>query len=179
MPGIYYVHLKVKKPVKIVCISVEDVIIKSDFMPVFSVLQSDCEFKNITIMGDARTEKDKTNLIEVVNSRVILKDMSISNSSLAAVYGYGKKTDIFIQNCKISECSQSGIVIIHDAKCSIDKSNIISNHESQIQILETDYSNLFIINSQISDGIGCGVKLLNESNMSMENSELSNNRRRN
>lgn len=172
LPGVYYGHFKIKKPIKIRGVSKEKVIIQSDISPVFTVLSTEkVVFENISIQGIGKTDYDKFHTIEVINSQLSIKNCIIRGSTLSGVYIYGRRSDVRIEKCDIEQCSDSGIIVSDDAKCTIEESTL-KNCLKNI-ITARDFSNLFLINCHIKDGKNCGIKLLNDSSLYMINSDIS------
>jgi len=176
MPGIYYGHYRIKKPLTITGSSKESVILESDMLPVFSILETGkCIIKNLTIRGVGNTERDKTNLVVVSRSSVHILDCDIRSASLSGILGYGKGADLYLKDSSISMCNQSGIVVSDDARCTLEGVSLYSN--SGAQILARDNANLFVFNSQISNGNNAGIRVDSESNLFCDVSEIANNKR--
>ncbi len=133
MPGVYYSHYKIKKPVRIVGVSAEQVILECDRRPVFTIVETDeIIIENVTLRGISRTDLDKSHVVEAVNSSVSFRRCRIGNATLLGIFVYGKKTDIRISDCEISMCAKLGILISDDAKCTVEDSVLRSGMDAQI-----------------------------------------------
>lgn len=175
-PGIYYGHYKIDKPVTIRGLDKNNVILESDMVPIFTVLETDgVNIENLTIRGISRTERDKIHLVEIINSGVQFVNCNITRATLSGIFCYGKKSDIMIVNSDVSLALRSGIIVSDDAKCTLDNSNVYLNTDSQI--VARDNANLFIVRSRIYDGKSAGVKLINEANLVSDDSAFYSNNR--
>ncbi len=176
LPGVYYGHYKIRKPLLIRGVSSEKVVIQSDIMPVFSLFDTEkVSIENLTLKGIGRTDYDKSHIAEIVNSEARIRNCRITGATLSGIFVYGKKSDIRIEDCEIGMCAKSGVVVSDDAKCTLENTLLSSCLDAIIAV--RDYANLFLINSRVKDGENTGIRLLNDANLFSDNSEISFNKR--
>ncbi|MCX7958917.1 MAG: right-handed parallel beta-helix repeat-containing protein [Deltaproteobacteria bacterium] len=176
LPGIYYGHFKIRKPVRIKGVFREKVVLESDIMPVFTILKTQkVILEDLTLTGTGKTDYDKAHICEVVNSQALIKNCRISGATLSGLYVYGKSSDVRIENSEIEKCAKSGIVIPPDARCTVEYTRLGTCLDALITV--RDYANLFLLNSKVTGGENTGIRLTNDANLYAESSEISYNKR--
>ncbi|MCX7943300.1 MAG: right-handed parallel beta-helix repeat-containing protein [Deltaproteobacteria bacterium] len=176
LPGVHYGHFRIKKPVRIYGVANDKVIMQCDTSPVFTIVDTEgVVLENLTLEGMSRTEYDRCNIIEVVNSKVVIKNCKIIGATLSGIFVYGKKSDLRIENSVINRCLKSGLVISDDSKCVLENSIVSTCLDSSIIV--RDWATLFLIHSYVVDGENTGIRLINDANLFSDSSEISYNKR--
>lgn len=165
----YYISTEIRKSLTLVGISPDRSILKFKGRPVFRLMGTQCRFKNLGFISDAKGD-ESSHIVEVLSGQSAFDNCQFSGASRGVLVS-GSQTLAQFSNCRVEGSQQNGLLIVKQAQ--VEAYNLKVSKVTQTGVLVKD-GRLDLVQGSVSDCKIHGIRLTNSDKSKLTDCKVKN-----